>query len=82
MPNQHAPDKEVLGFYIPRTLARRVRVAAARRGLTVTAFVELALTQATHETELSPEDYQAIALATKRARNRAPSKRARAKGAA
>jgi hypothetical protein len=65
MPNQHAADKEVIGFYIPRTLARRVRKAANLRGLTITAFIEEILTHATRNTELTPADYIAIAQATK-----------------
>jgi hypothetical protein len=75
MPNQHSPDKEVIGFYIPRTLAARVRKAAKSRGLTITAFIEEVLTHATRQTTLSPEDYLAIAEATKRAAGRVAAKR-------
>jgi hypothetical protein len=65
MPNAHAADKEVMGFYIPRTLARKVRKAAKAQGLTVTAFIEQALTHGTRHIELSPEDYEEIAKATR-----------------
>jgi hypothetical protein len=75
MPNQHSTDKEVIGFYIPRTLAARVRKAAKSRGLTITAFIEETLTHATRKTILAPEDYLAIAEATKRAAGRLASKR-------
>jgi predicted DNA-binding protein len=67
MPNAHAADKEVLGFYIPRTLATRVRKAAKARGITITAFIEEVLTHGTTHIELTPEDYEAIAEATRRA---------------
>jgi hypothetical protein len=76
MPNQHSADKEVLGFYIPRTLAQRVRKAAKSRGITITSFIEEILTHATRQTELSPEDYRDIAEATERAIRGATAKRA------
>ncbi len=79
MPNQHSPDKEVIGFYIPRTLAARVRKAAKTRGLTITAFIEEILTHATRQTVLTPEDYIAIAEATKRAISSVATKRTRRK---
>ena len=79
MPNQHSPDKEVIGFYINRTLAMRVRRAAKSRGLTITAFIEETLTHATRNTTLQPEDYLAIAQATKDAIRRATSKGTRRK---
>jgi hypothetical protein len=79
MPNQHSPDKEVIGFYIPRTLAARVRKAAKTRGLTITAFIEEILTHATRQTVLSPEDYIQIAEATKRAISRVATKGTRKK---
>jgi hypothetical protein len=67
MPNAHAADKEVMGFYIPRTLSRKVRKAARAQGLTVTAFIEQVLTHGTRHIELTPEDYEEIAKATRRA---------------
>jgi hypothetical protein len=82
MPNQHKPDKEVIGFYIPRTLAARVRKAAKLRGLTITAFIEEILTHATRQTVLAPEDYIAIAEATKRAVSSVAAKRTRRKSKA
>jgi hypothetical protein len=80
MPNQHSPDKEVIGFYIPRTLAMRVRRAAKTRGLTITAFVEETLTHATRKTILTPEDYLQIAQATKDSIRHSASKRTGRKG--
>lgn len=79
MPNQHSPDKEVIGFYINRTLAMRVRRAAKSRGLTITAFIEETLTHATRKTILTPEDYLQIAESTKDAIRRATSKGTRRK---
>jgi hypothetical protein len=76
MPNQHSADKEVLGFYIPRTLAQRVRKAAKLRKITITSYIEEILTHATHNTELTPEDYRAIAEATERAIRSSTAKRA------
>lgn len=67
MANQRSADKEVIGVYVTRTLAMRIRRAAKIRGLTVTAFIEENLTHATRKTELTPEDYIAIAEATKNA---------------
>ena len=79
MPNQHSPDKEVIGFYVPRTLAMRVRRAAKTRGLTITAFIEETLTHATRQTTLTPEDYLQIAQATKDAIRRSSTKGTRRK---
>lgn len=66
MPNVHASDKEMLGFYVPRTLSRRVRKAAKASKLTITSFIENVLTTATQKIELTPEDYRQIADATER----------------
>lgn len=79
MANQRAADKEVIGVYVSRTLAMRIRRAAKLRGLTVTAFIEENLTHATRNTELTPEDYLAIAEATKNAIHGQASKRTRRK---
>jgi len=75
MPNQHAADKEVLGFYIPRTLAQRVRKAARARRLTITAIIEEILTHATTQIELTPQDYRDIAAATESALHSQAAKR-------
>lgn len=79
MPNAHAADKEVMGFYIPRALARKVRKAAKSQGLTVTAFIEQVLTHGTRHVELTPEDYEEIAQATRRAIHASAGKVARKK---
>ena len=70
MPNQHAPDKETISFYGPRTLSRRVRKAAKARKLTLTSYIEETLTHATSHIELTPQDYIEIADATQRAINK------------
>lgn len=67
MPNAHAADKESLSFYIPRTLALRIRKAAAARGETMTEYLTALFTNATNHIELTPDDYKAIAEATQRA---------------
>ncbi|CAB4186596.1 hypothetical protein UFOVP1329_44 [uncultured Caudovirales phage] len=64
MPNQHSPDKEVLSFYIPRTLAFRVRKTANIRNVTITSLIEECLTRATSDTPLTAQDYRSIAAAT------------------
>jgi hypothetical protein len=79
MANQRSPDKEVIGVYVTRTLATRIRRAAKNRGLTVTAFIEENLTHATKNTTLLPQDYIEIAEATQRAIDGTPAKRARRK---
>jgi hypothetical protein len=66
MPNVHASDKEMLGFYVPRTLSRRVRKAAKAAKLSITSYIENVLTTATQKIELTPEDYRQIADATER----------------
>lgn len=60
----------------------RVRRAAKTRGLTITAFIEESLTHATRNTTLTPEDYIAIAEATKNALRRSTPKRTGRKGKA
>ena len=64
MPNAHAADKESLSFYIPRTLAVRIKKAAKAKGETMTEFLTNLFTNATNHIELTPEDYRAIAQAT------------------
>lgn len=70
MPNQHAPDKEILGFYIPRTLSKRVRKAAQAEQSTICALVERVLEDATKEIELSPEELEEIERRTAEVANR------------
>ena len=65
MPNVHAPDKEMLGFYVPRILSRQVRKAAKSKRQSITAFIEAVLTEATQAIKLTPDDYEQIAAATK-----------------
>jgi hypothetical protein len=67
MPNAHAADKESLSFYIPRTLAIRVRKKAKKRGETLTEYLTSLLTNATIDIELTAEDHQAIAAAIRKA---------------
>lgn len=66
MPNVHAADKEIVSFFIPRPLAARLRKKARARGETLTALVASILTRETEGIELSPEDYKAIAEATRK----------------
>ncbi|MHB1079471.1 MAG: hypothetical protein ACYC67_08705 [Prosthecobacter sp.] len=60
MPNVHAPDKEMLGFYVPRILSRRVRKAAKGQKQSITAYIEAVLTEATKAIELTTDDYDQI----------------------
>lgn len=63
MPSQRAADKDVLSFYVPRTLKRRLQKLAKARGETLTACVVAILGSATSDIELSADDYEAIAIA-------------------
>lgn len=84
MPNAHAADKESLSFYIPRTLAVRIKKAAKARGETMTEFLTNLFTNATNHIELTAEDYRAIAQATELAakkRERRSTLNPRSKGA-
>lgn len=62
MPNQHHPDKEVLGFYVPRTLAAKIRREAKNRDVPVTRLLEEILTYATQKTNLTEDDQKEIAM--------------------
>ena len=66
MPNVHAADKEMLGFYVPRILSRRVRKAAKDKKQSITAYIEVVLTEATQEIELTQDDHDQINTATDR----------------
>lgn len=69
VPNARAADKEIITFYIPRTLAVRLRKMARKRGETLTDLCISIWTRETKHIELSPEDYQAIADATRLAQS-------------
>lgn len=75
MPSQRSPDKETLSFYVPRTLGRRLRKLAKSMGVTLTDIVVMVLTNATKDTDLTPEDYEQIAADTRRASQRKDTKR-------
>ena len=79
MPNQHHPDKEVMGFYIPRTLAAKVRRAATHKGISITSLIQEVLSHATHHTHLTPEDFRDIAKRKKRAVRRSTGKKSGSK---
>lgn len=81
MPNQHHPDKEIMGFYIPRTLAAKVRRAAREKNIPITKLIEQLLTHATSRTHLTTEDLKEIAQRKKHALRRAPRPNTRSKGA-
>jgi hypothetical protein len=72
MPNQHHPDKEVMGVYINRRLAAKVRREAKRRQTTVTGLLETLLTHATKNIELTAEDLRQIAERKAHALRRSP----------
>lgn len=67
MPSQYSPDKEPFSMQIPRALLRRLQREAKAAGMTVPAFITAKLTQATVNTTLTSQDYEAIAKATKEA---------------
>jgi hypothetical protein len=61
MPNQHHPDKEVLGFYLDRRLAQKLRRAARTRSIPITEYLKEVLTNATSNIELTEADRREIA---------------------
>jgi predicted DNA binding CopG/RHH family protein len=67
MPNVHAPDKEPLSLQIPRTLMGRLKSKAKVLGMTFPHYIIMILTNETHNTTLTSQDYEAIARATKEA---------------
>ena len=67
MPSQRSPEKEILGAYVPRSLAMRVRKLARQRGVTLTTIMEELLTHATANIQLTPTERKEIAAGTKRA---------------
>ncbi len=79
MPNVHAPDKEMLGFYVPRILSRQVRTAAKATKASITSYIEAVLTQATQAIELTQDDHDQIRAATERKAHNQNQKRAKAK---
>jgi macrodomain Ter protein organizer (MatP/YcbG family) len=77
MPNQPAPDKEVLSFKVNRALKARIVKLSKRRGETMSETIVSILTHATQDVQLSAEEYQEIAQAVARASHHQP---ARSKG--
>jgi hypothetical protein len=74
MPNQPAPDKEVLSFKVNRALKARIVKLSQRRGETMSETIVSILTNATQDVQLSAEEYQEISLAVARAcHNQSPS---------
>jgi hypothetical protein len=61
MPNQHHPDKEVLGFYLDRRLAQKLRRAARTRSIPITEYLKEVLSNATSNIHLTEEDRREIA---------------------
>ena len=72
MPSQRAADKETLSFYVPRTLGRRLRKLAKMLKVTLTDVVVMVLSRETNHIELTPEDYEEIARATRAAQRQGP----------
>jgi hypothetical protein len=67
MPNQPAPDKEVLSFKVNRALKARIVKLAKRRGETMSETIVSILSNATQDIQLSAEEYQEISIAVARA---------------
>jgi len=67
MPNQPAPDKEVLSFKVNRVLKARILKLSHQRGETMSETIVSILTNATQDVHLTSEEYQEIALAVARA---------------
>jgi hypothetical protein len=74
MPNQPAPDKEVLSFKVNRALKARIVKLAKRRGETMSETIVSILANATQDIQLTAEEYQEIALAVARASHDQPSR--------
>lgn len=81
MPNQHDPDKEVIGVYLPREMAARVRRYAKQTNQTVTQVIAHSLANATKNTHLTAEDRREIAQRkNQHLARRASRKKSRTKG--
>jgi predicted HicB family RNase H-like nuclease len=61
VPDSPDTDKEMLGIRIERTLKRRVELAAAKRGLSVTDLVRELLVKETAKVTLTAKDDEEIA---------------------
>ena len=81
MPNVHAPDKEMLGFYVPRILSRRVRKAAKAKKISITSYIETVLTQATQAIKLTADDHEQIAIDTELKAHKQSQRKAKSKSA-
>jgi hypothetical protein len=81
MPNQHHPDKEVLGFYLDRRLAAKVRRMARLTKQPITQLLTQILSTATHDIVLTTKDREEIAQRKSRKLQHQSSKQPRRKGA-
>jgi hypothetical protein len=61
MPNQHHPDKEVLGFYLDRKLAGKIRRLARLTKQPITQLLIEILSHATNDISLTRQDLAEIA---------------------
>lgn len=68
MPNAHSPDKETLSCHMPRTLMVRLKKLAKLRRCTLPQLLIGIFTNETQDIVLTPRDYEAIAKATRLAR--------------
>lgn len=79
MPNQHHPDKEVLGFYLDRRLAAKIRRMARLTKQPITQLLTTLLDHATHAIVLTKQDRQEIAQRKAHKLQRASAKQTRRK---
>lgn len=82
--NKRSATKTYVSAWIPRALKRKLASLAKARGETLTELIEVILTQATANIELTSKDYEEIAAEVRAAENggrvRVPGRRTEAEG--
>jgi hypothetical protein len=68
MPNQRAPDKQVMAFYLSRTMVAKVRKAASERRISMSHWMREVIEFGTADVELDDFELDQIERATRRAR--------------
>lgn len=67
MPNRHKPDREPIGFMLPRTTMIRLKKYAVERNIKLGEAVLSIINEAVAHVTLTSTDYANIAKATKTA---------------
>lgn len=75
MPDQHDPDKVMIGVRVERTLKARLKKLAAQEKLSLSDLIRPILHEATSKITLSSKDYEQIVRDTRKAEEALEAKR-------